>query len=562
MTRGSRGTELEGGSAEGGTVLETEVLVIGASASGVCAALQAARMGRRVVLVEPTEWVGGMLTAAGVSAIDGNHALPAGIWGEFQAAVREYYGGAEAVATGWVSNTLFDPRVAQHILRGWIGALPEIRLELGRRCTAVHIESGRVIGATFSDPPFSGGSPGVGFQVRASITIMADEYGDSVAAAGIPWRVGLESRAETGEPEAPETAVAHPQDFTWVATILAPPSGFADGRGGPTFPAGNEYHGILEAADGSWDRFFDYGRLPGDLVMLNWPTQDAFGDYLDHRTRGTVLQRGRSRTARLVRALVEHFGRSAIRTPEIYPTGTLALIPYLREARRAYTGATLTTVDLADPQRSSALRTSIAVGDYPLDHHRSRDPIAPSLEFPGVNAFGVPFGVLVPRDVDGAFVAEKSIGVSGLANGCTRLQPVVMQIGQAAGAAAALCLERGCRPQTLPAQAVQRAILAAGGYLVPACDTKPEQEAFAALQWAASEGYLALRYESEGWVNRGYLDPDAPVSREDIGAAERAFAQGSAAVRRSIEELKGAEERRPTRRQFAQTVYSAEANRV
>jgi hypothetical protein len=248
-----------------------------------------------------------------------------------------------------------------------------------------------------------------------------------------------------------------------------------------------------------------------------------------------------------------------IRTPEIYPTGTLALIPYLREARRAYTAATLTTVDLAHPQRSSALRTSIAVGDYPLDHHRSRDPDAPSLEFPAVNAFGVPFGVLVPRDVDGVFVAEKSIGVSGLANGCTRLQPVVMQIGQAAGAAAALCLEKGFRPETVPAQSVQRAILAAGGYLVPACDTNPGEETFAALQWAASAGYLALRYESEGWANRGYLDPDAPVRREDISAAERAFARAPAEVRRRIGELQGTKEPRPTRRQFAQTVYSASA---
>ena len=40
-------------------------------------------------------------------------------------------------------------------------------------------------------------------------------------------------------------------------------------------------------------------------------------------------------------------------------------------------------------------------------------------------------------------VAEKSISVSNIINGTTRLQPMVMQIGQAAGALAALAVKEG-----------------------------------------------------------------------------------------------------------------------
>ncbi|MBD3288840.1 FAD-dependent oxidoreductase, partial [candidate division KSB1 bacterium] len=54
-------------------IQETEVLIAGGGTSGFCAAIQAARSGARVILVEETPWLGGMLTSAGVSAIDGNH---------------------------------------------------------------------------------------------------------------------------------------------------------------------------------------------------------------------------------------------------------------------------------------------------------------------------------------------------------------------------------------------------------------------------------------------------------------------------------------------------------
>ncbi len=97
--------------------LVADVLVVGGGTGGVCAALQAARLGAKVVMVEETPWLGGMLTAAGVSAVDGNHQLPSGLWGEFRQHLYDWYGGPRQVATGWVSNTLFEPRVGAEIFR-------------------------------------------------------------------------------------------------------------------------------------------------------------------------------------------------------------------------------------------------------------------------------------------------------------------------------------------------------------------------------------------------------------------------------------------------------------
>ncbi|MEZ4987102.1 MAG: FAD-dependent oxidoreductase [Saprospiraceae bacterium] len=57
-----------------------------------------------------------MLTAAGVSAIDGNYKLPSGLWETFRQRVYDYYGGADSVKTGWVSHVMFEPQVGQAIL--------------------------------------------------------------------------------------------------------------------------------------------------------------------------------------------------------------------------------------------------------------------------------------------------------------------------------------------------------------------------------------------------------------------------------------------------------------
>jgi hypothetical protein len=97
--------------------INTDVLVVGGTASGISAGIQSARMGVNTMVVESTSWLGGMLTSAGVPAFDGNHLLPSGIFGEFIDQLHKVYGGPNKVATGWVSNTLFEPHVGDSIFK-------------------------------------------------------------------------------------------------------------------------------------------------------------------------------------------------------------------------------------------------------------------------------------------------------------------------------------------------------------------------------------------------------------------------------------------------------------
>ncbi len=103
------------GFAQNVTKKNVEVLIIGGSTSGTSAGIASARLGAKTLIIEETPWIGGMFTSQGVGACDGNHNMPSGIWNEFRENLRAYYGGAEALETGWVSNTLFEPSVGNMI---------------------------------------------------------------------------------------------------------------------------------------------------------------------------------------------------------------------------------------------------------------------------------------------------------------------------------------------------------------------------------------------------------------------------------------------------------------
>ncbi len=50
--------------------LKTDIIVYGGGTSGVMTAYQAAKLGKRIIIVEPTDWLGGQTSAAGVGCID------------------------------------------------------------------------------------------------------------------------------------------------------------------------------------------------------------------------------------------------------------------------------------------------------------------------------------------------------------------------------------------------------------------------------------------------------------------------------------------------------------
>ncbi|MEM8710550.1 MAG: FAD-dependent oxidoreductase [Planctomycetota bacterium] len=490
---------------------EVDVLIVGGGCSGTAAAWAAAKSGVRVLLVEETPWLGGMISAAGVSCLDGNEgALGGGFFGTFRSAMETHYGGPEAVRTGWVSKTCFEPQVAAAWFAQAVEAKKVTRVH-GASLERVLREEDRIVGAVFRE------GEGI-LEVRARITIEATEYGDVLALGEVPFRMGRESQLQTGEAHAPAEPDDEVQDLTMVATLRRTPGSCATKVALPMGESTARFHNstAVHAKDPdperwnhafhSWGAFLSYGLLPespggdepasrGNLFMLNWPfhandypAQGLFGSLEE---RAATLRAAKARTLAFV-----HYMQTEMEHPEwglaknVYPTRDhLPLIPYVRESRRVVPIRWLREEDVVPQdgaERNAIHADGIAVGDYYLDHHHAKDHNPPGERlgesYPSNAPFQVPYASLIPRDVDGLIAAEKSIGVTHIVNGCSRLQPVAMLVGEAAGIAAALAVGEGCAPREVDVRKVQSVLLANGAQIVPDRDCPGSAPDFAARQ--------------------------------------------------------------------------------
>ena len=183
--------------------LSYDIVIVGGGTSGTAAAIQAGRMGADVLLLQEQEWLGGMLTAAGVSATDGNHKLPSGIWGEFRDSLYARYGGPEALFTGWVSNTQFEPHVGAQIFQNMMNRLPNVERIIGFSLQSARLEQQENGKERLQEITISTSS-GKNLIIQAHIFIEATEYGDLLGLADVPYSHYMETKDITGEQSAPD----------------------------------------------------------------------------------------------------------------------------------------------------------------------------------------------------------------------------------------------------------------------------------------------------------------------------------------------------------------------
>ena len=532
------------------TTLKADVLVVGGGTGGTAAAVQAARRGAKTILVSEFPWLGGMLTAAGVSAPDGNElaAFGTGLWGQFLRELQQRQPGG--LDWGWVSFFTYDPRIGAQVFADWVKCLPNLQWICGQTAQDVLLEGDRICGVRFAD-----------FMVSAKITLDATELGDLLALAEVSHRWGWEFQAEFGESSAPiasnDLTQRYPvQSPTWVAIM----QDFGKGAVAPEIPAPpvDNPDRFTDAWKGyTPEQFLNYGRLPGGLLMINWPIcGNDYGEGVDRligspASRQAFLQESLWHTQSFARFIQTELGPRYGLAQHIFPIsqtenqqnspifipplggagggmGAFALHPYYRESRRLRGISTIREQDILPvvggnvaklPLNSEGICDTIAIGNYANDHHYNTGdiPLQPkSIRWGGRwtgTPFTIPYSALIPATVDGLLVCEKNISVSHIANGATRLQPVVMNIGQAAGMAAALCVESGCQPRDLPVRVLQEALL---------------QDASAR---AAVIPLFNLTPDRSDWIDRQryYLDrPQAyPASGECQESVEKRLSQNS-----------------------------------
>ena len=510
-------------------VLKTDVLVIGASASGIAAGIQSARMGVNTIITEPTTWLGGMITAAGVCAFDGNHSMPSGLFGEFREALHKVYGGPSKVSTGWVSNTLFEPHVGDSIFKSMVLDTKELTVKHQFKFESVIKSSNRIMGATFVHIPTN-----QKVTIYAKQVIDATELGDVLANAGIPYSLGMEASAVTGEDVHVSESNDIVQDITYVAilkdygigadkTIVQPqnydPAEFdgstADYYFNKTRPKPN-----VDAR-----KMLNYGKLPNQKYMINWPIygNDIYLNIIEmnEADRERALVKAKEQTLRFIYFIQNQLGfKNLGLADDEFPTPDhLPLITYHRESRSVKGLVRFDVKHIAKPFESTTplYRTGIAVGDYPIDHHHKKNPKAPQhLDFYPVPSFNIPLGSLIPQNVSGLIIAEKSISVSNVVNGTTRLQAIALLIGQAAGTLAAQSVQQKLDAQEIPVRLVQLGLLKSKAYIMPYFDVPLNHPNFIASQKIGATGILKGEGIPYSWANRTLFHPDSLVNRNTL----------------------------------------------
>ena len=535
-----------------------DVLIVGGGASGISAGVQSARMGVSTVIVEQTPWVGGMLTSAGVSCVDGNYNLRGGIFGEFADSLAARYGGWEELKTGWVSHINFEPHVGQQVLTNIAHSCGSLlQVVRSTRVTAVSGKEGAWKVCVENED-------GRKLTYRAKVLIDATELGDIAKECGAQYRIGMEAASLTGESIAPEQSNDVIQDLTYVAvlkdygpdadmTVDMPegydPAPFVNSAQNPLNTESVTGQTIWPAAD-----MITYGALPNGKYMINWPI--CGNDYyvnaieMSETERKTAFDKAKHFTMCFLYFIQTELGMKNLGlADDEFPTeDRLPFFPYHRESRRI-TGEAFFTVDAAaDPYgyEKPYYRTGIAVGDYAVDHHHYRHPqwqTLPDLHFYPIPSYNVPLGVVLPKNVDGLIVAEKSVSVSNLVNGTTRLQPVVMQLGQAAGALAALAVIEGKDVKQVGVRQVQEELLASDCYIMPYLDLPLTDRYFDAVQRIGATGILRGEGRNVGWANQTWMRLSDPLEADEVYTAgyfdkENVFGQGTVTVAALLDGVK------------------------
>jgi hypothetical protein len=403
---------------------------------------------------------------------------------------------------GLVSRLCHEPRVALAVLRDLLAPYlsgRRIVLLIRYRPVAADVHRDRVRAVTVGH--LDGGRDLV---LTAPYFLDATELGDLLPLTKTEYVVGAESQKETGEPHAPaEARPANQQAFTccfamdfldgedhtidkpaeydfWRRYIPAMHSAWpgrllswqvsdpitlkqrhlsfdpvASGAGGLNLWL---YRRIADR------RNFQTGAYPSDLCLVNWPQNDYWlGNLIDVSPAEAAKHLRRAKQLSL--SLLYWMQTEALRPDgkvgwkglrlreDVVGTGDgLAKYPYIRESRRIQAEFTVLEQHVGTDARmkltgqnrdgvtAERFADSVGVGSYRIDLH----PTSRGDNYVDISSlpFQIPLGALLPRRVENLLPACKNLGVTHITNGCYRLHPVEWNVGEAAGALAAFCLQR------------------------------------------------------------------------------------------------------------------------
>ena len=405
---------------------------------------------------------------------------------------------------GRVSRLCIEPRVAATVLDAMVGAwraAGRLTVLEFHRAVEAHVDGDRIRAVVVED------REGRRTVVESDYVLDATELGDVLPLADVEHVTGFESRRDTGEPSAPDEPQPHNQQaFSWVFAVdhregeehtIDRPERYAFWRdyrpsfwpdrllsltaadprtleiGTRTFVPNQPSGPVVadQSADPGDKDLWVFRRIlareqlqPGiahsDITLVNWPMIDYLEGPLvgvSDEERDRHLAGAREQSLSMLYWLQTEAPRPdggtgwpglRLRGDVMGTADGLAKDPYIRESRRIRARTTVVEQDLSMEVRGDHgavhYRDSVGVGMYRIDLHPTTGGDN-YLDVPS-SPFQIPLGALLPQRVENLLAAGKNLGTTHITNGCYRLHPVEWNIGEAAGALAAHCLEQSRTP--------------------------------------------------------------------------------------------------------------------
>jgi len=404
------------------------VLVVGGGPAGIGAAISAARNGVEVLLAERFFFLGGMGTLSLVAGLytqwSGTRRILGGIVQELMGSLiqsgeaREVCVPMSAAPDVSSSRTELNPEAYKYLVeRRAVDA--GVELLYGALFSEAVTDGNRVIGAVIDTKSET-------WRIEADVIVDCTGDGDVAAFAG--------ARFDKGERE---SGILQPISMLFLAGNVDVERVFA-------FWASEQRAPLLRAA-------CDRGEIPMPSMALHSPPgwkRDiivSMSRAACDATNSLALSRGQVEARDQIHRILGFLKANFPGFEEAYMVSSSVQVG-VRETRRIVGLYTLTREDVLETRK---FPDTIALGAYPIDVHRAEQNDIFFEQIARGDAYEVPFRCLVPVDVDGMLVAGRCVSATREALGAIRVQLMCMAMGEAAGAAAALCARDNVLPRHL-----------------------------------------------------------------------------------------------------------------
>jgi hypothetical protein len=544
-----------------------DVAVYGATAGGVIAAVAVARAGKSVILVEPGQHVGGMVSG-GLGATDvGNRHAVGGFAREFFDRVRDYYtkkyGAGSEQVKDCADGFRFEPHVAELVFNDMLKE-QKIKVLLGSplervflkdsKITQVQTQAALIVAKVYVDAGYEGDLMA---QAKVSYTVGRegrDHYKESLAGVqkyspAHQWLVKvspfLEGKAllpliqagPLGEPGAGDKKV-QAYNFRLCMTQRAdrkvpwpkPPNydarrfellaRYLEKR--PDVKVGQLMNPV-KVPNGKTDTN-NNGPFSTDHIGANWdyPEGDAktrariWQDHVDYQMGFCWFLANDPRVPEKLRREMNSWG---LAQGEFKDTNNWPHQLYVREARRLQGVYFMTQADIMEHRTKD---DSVGLGSYNTDSHHVQRVVGPDGfvlnegDFQvGVKPYAIPYRSLIPRAAECRnLLVPVCMSASHVAYGTIRMEPVYMILGQACGTAAALAVAEDAPVQEVSVERLQARLKAQKAVLSPegitkagARGTDPAKLAGIVVDdaQATKVGAWVASSSTAGFVGEGYL---------------------------------------------------------